>query len=184
MEESDSMEKNGFISGQCTPDNNYKFLNSEYDQLPYLTNWQYSNSGEDRVQMFTNDNLEFDIRDVQRDSQADMTTSSATACVEPCRDYQNLFLGSATAMDQPGYFDESMTNPTFLNFDNHGNGFENLALSTSEYTQVGEDFAPSDLEYTQEGGFWSSLSQNQAWDDDSALISYPNFEELFGQTKE
>ena len=185
MKDSNSIKQNDSYSWQHTPYDNLNIPDSEHDRPPYSTNWRYSNSEEDHIQMFANRNLEFDVKDFHEMSQADHTTSSATTYIEPSKDDQNLLLGSVTMMNQHEHFDRGMISPNFLNFDNHGNGFENLASSTSEYIQV-EELAEDNLKYTQEGEFCSNLSQNQDWelDDHSAPISYSNFEELFGQINE
>ena len=183
MENSNNMKQNGSYSWQYAPDDIFNILDPEHDRLPYLTTWRYSNSGEDPVQMLANHNSEFDIKDFQGNSQADIVTSSATTYVESSVYDHNLLL---TAMEQPGRFDEGTINPKFLDLGNHDNRFQNLSLSSSEYTRVGGDNASSNLEYTQEGGFWSSLSQNQDWklDNYTTSVSHSSFEELFGQTKE
>ena len=85
-------------------------------------------------------------------------------------------------MNHPGHLDGGTSNSGFHKFDNPGEGLEDLALSTSVYTQV-EDFAPSNLMYTQEEeGVWSSLYRNQNWglDEHSASISNYDLEKLFG----
>ena len=182
LDESKGIEQNGSYLWQHTPDGNFKVVNSGHDRLPYSTNWRHSSFGEDHVQVAANHNLDFNVRDFEGNSQANTITSSATTYIKSPRDCHDLLLGSAAVMDHPRHLDGGTSNPGFHNFDNLGEGLEDLVLSTSVYTQV-EDFAPSNLMYTQEEeGVWSSLYQNQNWglDEQSASISNYDLEELFG----
>ena len=128
--------------------------------------------------MLTNSDSGFDIREFQRDSQLDITSSAATQ-IGLSKGHHNPLLGNSVATKQPEHFNINVIDPNLFDTNSGGDGFHSNAYNDHE------NFVPNDLEHAQGEDFSMSPSQNQncELDELSMLINHPELEDIFDQIK-